>query len=184
MLVGDAVRLLFPQGNLDWWVDLKSKMENKEAFGPKGDQYGPWYLPPVDPIDLFAITAFLLSRSGAYHHIQPETHQGPPAEFRKLEVTLSDRQHWVEIGRAWAQATVRQDVSGDKVTLETPEAVGQMWSRIWPHSMNLSSTPWTREQSLLVGGGTQWASWLSLMKQRPMSDSWPMRNCRRPRLRF
>jgi hypothetical protein len=132
MKVIDGIRLLFPQGTLDWRFNLTTNEEEKSPYSasqPPGDDA--WDEPPADPIDLFALVGFLLSRSGAYHHVQPETQPRLPGSARRIEVGDNDRRSWRGVGRTWIATTHIVNLGGtDFVQLAIPELVRSYWAKL------------------------------------------------------
>ncbi|MGA9582935.1 MAG: hypothetical protein WBR13_13305 [Allosphingosinicella sp.] len=130
MILFDGVRQLFPEGTLGWRIVFGGAGEEKT---PLGSGAGAWDEPPEDPIDLFAIVCFLLSRSGAYHHVQPET--APPVTHggRRVTVSESDREIWRPAGRAWsAPSSVKLFNEGKQVfaRLTMPPIVRELWTKL------------------------------------------------------
>ena len=129
MKIGDALSLLFPNGTLDWKVF--EKHEQKLPYVVKGQNADAWKLPPADPIDLFAIMGFLLSRSGAYHHVQPLSEPDEDAGVRRLIVTPDERKIWCSIGERWAKSQRLSSSAGARfATLETPDEVLSLWNQL------------------------------------------------------
>ncbi|HEX8573333.1 MAG TPA: hypothetical protein VF759_11345 [Allosphingosinicella sp.] len=126
MNILDAIRSLFPEGSPSWRIDLETggsdKVPRRKGGAPSWDQ------PPADPIDLFAVAAFLLSRSGAYHHVQPETDPPLREPNRRVEVTADDRTLWTEASRKWNVKF--HSAGGDYLRLITPRLVRQLWKEL------------------------------------------------------
>lgn len=106
--IGEIVRHVFPFGtpSLD---DVLRATEARD--GRRG-----WTRPPASPVDLFAVAALLLMRSGAYHHVRTV---GATAEgCRSVEVGPDDRERWCRVARDW------------RARPRTPRAVKDLWSAL------------------------------------------------------
>lgn len=127
MKVLDAVRDLFPEGTPGWSLDPDTLAEEKRPILPGPEA---WNRPPGDPIDLFAIVGLLLSRSGAYHHVQPET--VPPADgaARRLVVSAEDRKLWCSLGRQWAESGQAIGADPPRLGLVLPDAARKLWGEL------------------------------------------------------
>lgn len=125
MNIKDAIRQVFPTGTLDWTIGVEDGEEQKQPLG-EGEEA--CHGLPGDPIDLFAIVAHLLSRSGAYHHVQPETEPKADGDVRRLIVTTEDRKLWSMLGRQWAETISNESGSPHQLRLVAPEPVHQLWA--------------------------------------------------------
>lgn len=79
----DALHQLFPLSEAGqapfWrWPDLDEPSATGRKRRTDAAALGPYSMPPLVPFDAYAIAAFLLERSGAYHHIvaQPDGGEG------------------------------------------------------------------------------------------------------------
>lgn len=131
MKIFDAVRSLFPEGTLDWRVNSEEQQEEKLPFSRADTSADAWQICPADPVDLFAICAYLLSRSGAYHHVQPETVPADDSETRRLVVTAADRDKWSSAGRAWAISPAVISRSPLVLTLNPPDLLLDLWAELF-----------------------------------------------------
>jgi hypothetical protein len=68
---------------------------------PKDDD--PFDSPPLLPADIFAFTAHLLERSGAYHHIAPDVDM-PEDGYRHILVSNALRSRAIDLGSQWLQS--------------------------------------------------------------------------------
>ena len=127
MNVLDAIRSLFPEGSPSWRIEFETgrseKVPRRKGGAPS------WDRPPADPIDLFAVAAFLLSRSGAYHHVQPETDPPLDEPDRRIEVTAAQRDRWTRASRNW---TLQFHSAGERhySRLIAPRLVRQLWKEL------------------------------------------------------
>ena len=91
----------------------------------------PWFSPPHDPIDLFAVCGRLLERSGAYHHVEACTWDSDgnclPAANRIIQVTADDRADWTLAGEGWRS---KVDVSTNVAPTYPPEIVEYYWVQL------------------------------------------------------
>lgn len=131
MKLFDAVKSLFPEGTLDWRVNVEERREEKAPFARSNGSAEAWQICPADPIDLFAVCAFLLSRSGAYHHVQPETLPADDSETRRLVVTPDDRDNWSRAGKAWSASPAVVSRSPLVLTLDPPDLVFDLWAELF-----------------------------------------------------
>ncbi|MDX8541541.1 hypothetical protein RFM23_28350 [Mesorhizobium abyssinicae] len=117
MKISEVVESLFPNGYLDY--------DSFKATRPKSDgertRRGRGNLPYLCT-DLFALAAVLLQRSGAYHHVAPESKAANVA--RALGVTKSMRAHWATLGTEW-----RADGKGRGQP--PPTGLVEIWERFW-----------------------------------------------------
>lgn len=63
-----------------------------------------YIIPPISPMDMYALTSQLLKRSGAYHHIEAATEPFMPLEGEKkriLFIKQTDREKWLKIAQKW-----------------------------------------------------------------------------------
>lgn len=117
MKIIDVINALFPKGYFDW-DSYKARPTNsiepanRSAVGEV----------PYLCTDLFAIAAVLLQRSGAYHHVAPNSHA--PHAPRTLGVSKAERDEWIRIGAKW-----RAD--GKTATSEPPKALTTLWQEFW-----------------------------------------------------
>lgn len=117
---------LFPLGSPHWILEDKGDGQIVEKkLDPSKDE-DPWASPPNDPIDLFAICAVLMSRSGAYHHVRPDTNDVSD-EYRRLVVSNSERSEWQSLGKEWSQNLVDDD---NELFFAPPEAVKGLWKSL------------------------------------------------------
>jgi hypothetical protein len=131
MRVRDVVGMLFPAGTPDWRIDAVDMREDKPAWPDDDKPGGRWRNPPSDPIDLFAIAAYLMSRSGAYHHVQPETLNETTGHPRRLVVTIRERTLWCSIGASWADAVEDFEEGGKTlIRLGCPVEIRDFWSEL------------------------------------------------------
>lgn len=75
---------------------------------------------PELPPDLFAVCAYLLHLSGAYHHIIMDTGDDKAPE-RTVRIAAEERERWSRIARRWAAGPS---------TNEPPDEVQALWSRL------------------------------------------------------
>ncbi|HZZ31430.1 MAG TPA: hypothetical protein VFE10_05495 [Phenylobacterium sp.] len=119
MKISTLIAALFPKGYVDYEAlnaPAAERGSNEELPLSK-----PGHLPYLCT-DLFAIVAMHLQRSGAYHHVAPDTHS-PHAE-RTLSVSDDDRRQWVDLGRRWR---------GDTTSFgkAPPAGLVEIWRAFW-----------------------------------------------------
>src|ERR1700761_4162311 len=85
---------------------------------------GAFERPPILPADVFAFTAHVLERSGAYHHIAPEI--GVDARLRRIVVDEAMRMRTVRVGAAWSTAP---PPAGRRLP-PPPPAVQRLWASL------------------------------------------------------
>lgn len=95
--VGDTIRLIFPQGYLDY-PRYQQRLAARQPGTPHPAISFDLTNPPCTAVDLFAIAGTLLHRSGAYHHVIPEV---PSISPRSLTVTRGQRNKWIAAGETW-----------------------------------------------------------------------------------
>ncbi|TIX70446.1 MAG: hypothetical protein E5V30_13825 [Mesorhizobium sp.] len=119
MQIIDIVNTLFPNGYLDFeaYSAIKSGDGSATAARTRGSL-------PYLCTDLFAISAVILQRSGAYHHVAPDSHGRHAA--RTLTVTSEMRKHWVMLGKIW-----RGERSRDGNP--PPDDLLGLWEELWRH---------------------------------------------------
>ena len=128
--VGDVVRAAFPTGfrsvrrfvvasahrddpYLENFLTLyathrkRVKSDSLHRAWSKDDRIN-FHRPPRTPFDAFAVAASLLTKSGAYHHIEPyclenEEYAEDRAQTRVIVVNAKDREVCVKEGETWAQ---------------------------------------------------------------------------------
>ena len=122
MKIEAVVNALFPAG----YVDYDSYIASFRKANKKGRAPAPrrtiGLTPPYWCTDLFAIAAVLLQRSGAYHHVIPDSAHTSAA--RTLRVSDVERTRWIAAGAAW-----RGD--GKKDAPSQPKALLKEWARLW-----------------------------------------------------
>ncbi len=91
--LSDAMQALFPTGYLDY-RGYQALLKNKPRRLHRN-----FLRPPCQAVDLFAIAAFLLHRSGGYHHVSPFV-DGASATA-SLVIDEETRSQWIEAGREW-----------------------------------------------------------------------------------
>lgn len=85
----------------------------------------PFVRAPRLPADVFAFSAHLLERSGAYHHVSPYVAM-PPPKFRQITVNASMRNRTAELGEEWLNAPTP---AGRQIPA-TPSGVTKLWRRL------------------------------------------------------
>ncbi|WP_246647155.1 hypothetical protein [Rhizobium laguerreae] len=94
--ISDGIRTLFPQGYLHY-AGYQSMMKPEKL--KKTKLHSSFVHPRCQAVDLFAIAAFLLHRSGGYHHISPSVEGA--ASSRSLAITSQERERWQAAGSEW-----------------------------------------------------------------------------------
>lgn len=125
MKITDLVNALFPFG----YIDFDSvKTESSGSINSKQENLQIGRLPYLCT-DLFAVSASLLQRSGAYHHIAPEGHSSAPDGYysteRLLNVSEEERKRWKELGMAWRGLNGQSD--------EPPPGLPKLWDEFWQY---------------------------------------------------
>ena len=121
MKILDVIQALFPSGYMDYDT-FRAWQENGEG-GVDFSLPTPGKLPYLCT-DLFAVMGVLLQRSGAYHHVAPDSH-APHAE-RTLSVSEAERTAWALLGEKW-----RGD--GVKLGKAPPKELVELWQAFWQH---------------------------------------------------
>lgn len=105
MKIAQVATALFPDGYLDFQT-LRNVRQNRGSSAVSFPAIGRL---PYLCTDLFALVAMLLQRSGAYHHVAPDSHA--PHAPRTLSVDEAERTLWMRLGQTWrgdgANAAVR-----------------------------------------------------------------------------
>jgi hypothetical protein len=119
MKIHEVVESLFPDGYLDFasFRATSAKPDRGKSRRGKGNL-------PYLCTDLFALTAVLLQKSGAYHHVAPESKAMNVA--RALGVTPLMREHWIKLGSSW-----RGD--GERKGQPPPKELVEIWQQFWTH---------------------------------------------------
>lgn len=116
MKIIDVIQALFPNGYLDFAA------YNSVSKAKPATQRSPIGALPFLCTDLFAIVAVLLQRSGAYHHVAPDSHA--PHTHRTLGVTQQERTDWVAWGEQW-----RGDHRNGAEP--PPQPLVALWAQFW-----------------------------------------------------
>lgn len=130
MKISEVVQSLFPDGYLDYESFRATSSKPHRERSPRGKGNLPYLC-----TDLFALTAVLLQRSGAYHHVAPESKAASVA--RALGVTKSMRDQWTTLGSQWR-------AEGERRGQPPPAGLVEIWERFWAHrdeSIYASLTP-------------------------------------------
>ncbi|TIQ21946.1 MAG: hypothetical protein E5X51_08265 [Mesorhizobium sp.] len=130
MKISEVVQSLFPDGYLDYESFRATSSKPHRERSPRGKGNLPYLC-----TDLFALTAVLLQRSGAYHHVAPESKAASVA--RSLGVTKSMRDQWTMLGSQWR-------AEGERRGQPPPAGLVEIWERFWAHrdeSIYASLTP-------------------------------------------
>lgn len=115
----DGLKTLFPGGYLDH-AGYEAMLRAEKPRARK--LHKSFVHPPCQAVDLFAIAAFLLHRSGGYHHISPSV-EGALVTTRSLPITAQDRARWMAAGQEW-----RGD--GEAVLPPPPAELKAAWSEL------------------------------------------------------
>jgi len=109
--VEDVLRMAYPEGYIDWsgyngaiaaGVKAATRAIRKGAKPAKPAPIArntTFSEPPASAVDLFAMMGILLLKSGAYHHVCPETKSISSSEM--LLISDAQRLEWVRTGKAW-----------------------------------------------------------------------------------
>ena len=81
---------------------------------------------PFLPADVFAYTAHLLERSGAYHHIAPQISEAVDSDLRRIFLSETFRSRAVQIGERWRG----QRPVGTLRIPAPPEEVHALWRNL------------------------------------------------------
>ncbi|MBO9111757.1 MULTISPECIES: hypothetical protein [Rhizobium/Agrobacterium group] len=111
----DAMRALFPTGYLDY-QGYQARLEGKQRSLHKS-----FLRPPCQAVDLFAIAAFLLHRSGGYHHISPMVDGASTSA--SLVIDETSRSQWIRAGRRWRG-------EGEDTLPAPPKALTDAWREL------------------------------------------------------
>lgn len=97
---------------------------------------------PFTPFDVFAISATLLQRSGAYHHIEANRdgfNKGVSRASRIVCVTEEDRKRWKLLGNKWKDSLGHYSpVSLNSSDVGIPKGLLKIWRRLilnWNHKI-------------------------------------------------
>jgi hypothetical protein len=135
----DTLRRLFPP------VQKGPPYPQLQSASRAPNRLGPYAIPPLLPFDVFAITAYLLELSGAYHHISPlpmgpmgedgrprsATADGGPA-LRCIEVTQAETETCRAAAQAWRAKPDWADKAGQQKWLrQSFSEVTSLWTELF-----------------------------------------------------
>lgn len=119
----DGIKVLFPNGYLDhrgYQARLRPGKVSRRL-------HQTFKNPPCQAADLFAIAAYLLHRSGGYHHISPAVDAADIS--RSLPISKTDRDRWLDAGMEW-----RGD--GESLLPAPPRELLTAWSELMRFAHN------------------------------------------------
>jgi hypothetical protein len=88
--------------------------------------HDPFQRPPRLPADVFAFSAHVLERSGAYHHIAPYVRMPEDDSHRRLIVNAAMRNRAAEVGEEWLHSPKPKG----RQLPSTPDGVIKLWRRL------------------------------------------------------
>src|SRR5262245_25037304 len=127
--VFDALYRVFPDQGPDSATPFPA-WPSEEGRGHNGFEgaRAKYLMPPVSPFDLFAISGYLLERSGAYHHVVPELSEHHPhsegAARRLIVISAACIKECRQLAKTW-RAELRSGLDGRA-------ALADRRNELWP----------------------------------------------------
>lgn len=118
------LRLTLLKGQTRSMATLEGVFRSLFPDFPPGDD--PFRRPPRLPADVFAFSAHLLERSGAYHHVTPFVRRTDSGAHRRLVVTAAMRKRAAALGRDW----LGSPKPPGRQLPATPGGVVRLWRRL------------------------------------------------------
>ena len=143
LTVFGALKHLFPaDGNLPRFTPMKpiDGFPLRRGLFRSKEERACYGLPPLHPFDLFAIAGYLLERSGAYHHVVPNTHPVNPNDMRDhagrmLVVSKDDLDRCCGVAAIWRKGPRQtraqmsdEDLAGFSKQLKF---IFELWSKLF-----------------------------------------------------